>query len=264
MNIPVIAFFNGKGGCGKTTGVINVAGALSAAGEKVLVIDMDKQRNLTDTFLADEQSGYEEGRSSTIYDVLNGNTLMKDTVKKSYFAGKGQRKGHYYGIDVIPADIRLQNESELKAADIREDFGNLIETAGYTYVLIDMPPSNRTLNDICFSQMANNVIVPFSPDIFSVSGYNDLMNIISDARNSNESLNIIGIYLSRYRNRNENIKDALKSFGKMFIDEVQIPFSAQIEDTVMEGRPISYRHCKGKSVEAFGHLTDVIKNRCRM
>lgn len=264
MNIPAIAFFNGKGGCGKTTGLINTAGVLSAAGEKILIIDMDKQRNTTDTFLQNDQSGYDEGISKTLYDVFEGKADLKEVVKKSYFIGIGQRKPHYYNIDVIPADVKYQNENKLKGlkTDIKEDLEKLVDANGYTYILIDMPPSNEIINNICFTQIANNIIVPFSPDIFSVSGYNDLMNIISEARHINENLNIIGIYISRYRNRNYQIKEALKSFGTMFIDEVQIPFSAQIEDTVLEGRPISYYKRKGKSLEAFKELTEVMVSRC--
>lgn len=264
MNIPSVAFFNGKGGCGKTTGLINVAGALSKEGEKVLVIDLDKQRNTTDTFLQNDMSEYEEGKSSTFYDIIMETASVEKTVKKAYFAGIGQRKCHYYNIDVIPADIRFQNESTLKGrgGNIKEQLEKYVETSGYTYILVDMPPSNKVLNEICFTQIANNVIVPFSPDIFSVSGYSDLMDIILKARCRNESLNVIGIYLSRYRKRNANIKEALKSFGTMFIDEVQIPFSAQIEDTIMDGRPISYSRKKGKSREAYEQLTNLIKSRC--
>ena len=53
-----VAFINSKGGCGKTTSIFHVAGVLSTRGEKVLVIDLDKQMNTTDTFLMEnEDSG---------------------------------------------------------------------------------------------------------------------------------------------------------------------------------------------------------------
>ena len=243
--------------------LFNVAGVLSASGEKILVIDLDKQRNTTDTFLQDEQSGYEEGVSNTLFDVFERRVCIDDIVKKSYFIGAGKRKSCYYNIDVLPADVRFANEHRLKElnVDIKEELERYVEEQGYTYILIDMPPSNDVINNICFTQIANNVIVPFSPDVFSVSGYSDLMEIINKARQINERLNIIGIYISRYRNRNYLIKEALKSFGSMFIDEVQIPFSAQIEDTTLIGRPISYYKKKGKSLEAFEKITELIISR---
>ncbi len=263
MRIPSIAFFNGKGGCGKTTGLINIAGVLANSGEKVLVIDLDKQRNSTDTFLQSNQSEYEDGKSKTLYDVFCKKAKIQEIVKKAYFVGLRQKKEHYYNIDVLPADVKFQNENKLKSlkVDIKNELEEFVEEQGYTYILIDMPPSNEIINQICFSQIANNVIVPFSPDIFSVTGYGDLMEIINDAREINENLRIIGIYISRYRNRNDNIRKALENFGSMFINEVQIPFSAQIEDTILEGRPISYLKSKGKSREAFENLVVEIKKR---
>ncbi len=264
MNIPAIAFFNGKGGCGKTTGIINVAGELACRGEKILVIDLDKQRNATDTLLSDEQSGYKKS-SGTLYDVFEGKADLEQVVKRSYLIGAGERKAHYHNIDVLPADSRFSQEEKIRAmgADIQEKLETLAERNGYTYILIDMPPSNSAINKICFTQMANNVIVPFSPDIYSISGYSDTMEIINRARESNKSLNILGIYLSRSRICNMFLYEGLRSFGSIFID-VTIPLSAQIERTTIENRPISMSKTKGKALEAYRALTDEILERAEV
>lgn len=261
MNIPAIAFFNGKGGVGKTTGIINVAGILADKGEKILVIDMDKQHNATDTLLADEQSEY-TNKSKTLYDVFTGKAALEDIVKKSFIIGIGQRKAHYCNIDVLPADKRFENETKISKmnVDIKGKLEEFISLNGYTYVLIDMPPSNKAINTICYTQIANNVIVPFSPDIYSISGYSDTMDIINKAREQNEGLNILGIYLSRLRHCNMEIYEALKSFGSLFIDIV-IPMSAQIEKTTLESRPISMSKRTGKALEAYRELTEFIISR---
>ncbi len=261
-SVPAIAFFNGKGGVGKTTGIINVAGVLADKGEKVLIIDMDKQHNATDTLLADEQSGYTD-KSKTLYDVFTGKAALEDIVKKSFLIGIGQRKAHYCNIDVLPADKRFENETKISKmnVDIKEGLEEFINENGYTYVLIDMPPSNRAINTICYTQIANNVIVPFSPDIYSISGYSDTMDIINKAREQNGELNILGIYLSRLRRCNMEIYEALKSFGSLFIDII-IPMSSQIEKTTLESRPISMRKKTGKSLEAYRELTEFIMTGC--
>jgi chromosome partitioning protein len=49
--IPVIAFFNHKGGVSKTTTTFNLGWALANAGKKVLIVDGDPQCNLTGTVL---------------------------------------------------------------------------------------------------------------------------------------------------------------------------------------------------------------------
>jgi chromosome partitioning protein len=175
-----IAFFNGKGGCGKTTSIYHVAGVLAKRGEKTLVIDFDKQRNLSNSMFM-----YGEPPKSTIYDFMTatGNVLV--AAGEAMFKKHGNSKPQYFGVDCMPGDIRLEDEKMLKRIKA-EKFGarlnGLIEGKGYKWVLVDMPPSNKALNDICFSFVVDFVIVPFSSDLFSISGYDDLMGMVTKAR----------------------------------------------------------------------------------
>ena len=263
MKCNKIAFINGKGGCSKTTSIFHIAGVLASKGEKVLVIDLDKQRNSTDTLLMQNESDYSQENSLTVLDYMQGKATIETVVKKSYIIGSRERKPRYRNIDILPADVRLENERLLRNIDIKDSLEKFIEENEYIWVLIDMPPSNKALNEICFSQIANYVIVPFSSDVFSVSGYGDLMDTVNKAREINEDLRILGIYLSRYMDNcavDRFIKDQLKDFGDMFID-VQIPLKADIREAVMFGRPISYYKMFSTSKIAYENLVKEIKNR---
>ena len=89
----------------------------------------------------------------------------------------------------MPADKRLEDENLLKnVEDITNQLNNFITEQGYKWVLVDMPPNNKTINQICFSQIVNNIIAPFSSDIFSIDGYADLMEIVNQARAVNENI----------------------------------------------------------------------------
>lgn len=257
--VKKIAFINGKGGCGKTTSIFHVAGVLAHKGCKVLVIDLDKQRNTTDTLLMEN----EEEVEYTFYDYMVNGVDIKNVVKKAYFRSRANAKPKYYGVDVLPSDVRFEDEKKLKNIDIKENLKEFIETKGYEWVLVDMPPSNKALNEICFSQIVDNVIVPFSSDVFSVSGYGDLMETVNKAREVNEELNILGIYLARYMEIcavDKYIKSQLESFGDIFID-VQIPLMADIREAVMFGRPISYYKMFSKSKSAYEKLVSVIEQK---
>lgn len=254
-----VAFINGKGGCGKTTSIFHVAGVLAHKRKKVLVIDLDKQRNTTDTLLMENDDNIEH----TIYDYMLNKAKIEDVVKKAYFRSRGNAKPKYYGVDVLPADVRLEDEKKLKNVDIKNDLDNFIRDREYDWILVDMPPSNKRLNEICFSQIVNNVIVPFSSDVFSVSGYGDLMDTINKAREVNEELNILGIYLARYMEVcavDKYIKSQLEEFGDIFID-VQIPLMADVREAVMFGRPISYYKMFSKSRTAYEKLVEVMEKK---
>lgn len=261
MNCNKVAFINGKGGCGKTTSIFHVAGVLSHLGEKVLVIDLDKQRNTTDALLMDNQ----EEKLYTVLDFMQGVTDISSVVKKAYFKSRGNANPKYVGVDVLGADVRLEDESNFKDVDIKDKLNEFVKKNKYTWVLVDMPPSNKVLNEICFSQIVDFVIVPFTSDFFSVSGYGDLMITVNKAREINNNLNILGVYLSRYMENcavDRYIKEQLEGFGEMFID-VQIPLKSDIREAVMFGRPISYYKLLSPSRTAYEKLVAVMVKRIK-
>lgn len=257
--VKKVAFINGKGGCGKTTSVFHVAGVLAHRGDKVLVIDLDKQRNTTNTLLMDSELGVDK----TMFDYMTGKANIEDIVRQAFFKSRGNANPKYYGVDVLPSDIRLEDERKLRNVDIKKSMNDFINTSGYDWVLVDMPPSNKALNEICFSQIVDSVIVPFSSDVFSVSGYGDLMDTVNKAREINESLNILGIYLSRYMENcavDKYIKEQLEAFGEIFID-VQIPLMADGREAIMFGRPISFYKMFSKTKSAYEKLVDVMEQK---
>lgn len=137
-----------------------------------------------------------------------------------------------------------------------------VEKQGYTWVLVDMPPSNMTLNNICFKYLVDYAIVPFSSDIFSVDGYGDIMDVLDRARVENPTLNILGVYLARYMRNcalDKYIREKLLDFDT-FID-VQIPLVNDVREAVMFGRPISYFKMFSDSKSAYEQLVDEMERR---
>lgn len=253
-----VAFINGKGGCGKTTSIFHVAGVLAKQGYKTLVIDLDKQKNSTKFLLIENETPI----VNTMFDYMTGSCKVEDIVQKALFRSRGNANPKYYGVDVLPSDKRFEDESLLCGVNIKEDLNRFIMEQNYDWVLVDMPPSNKTLNEICFSQIVENVIAPFSSDIYSVDGYADLMDDINAARLINDNLNILGVYLSRYNSRkgiDRFIKEQLEEFDT-FID-VQIPLMADVEEGVLFGRPLSFYKLSSKSKEAYEKLVSVMEQK---
>lgn len=255
-----VAYVNGKGGCGKSTSIFHVAGVLAHRGDKVLVIDLDKQRNTTKFLLMENDEKIEK----TMYDFMKGQARLDEIVKKAYFRCRGNANPKYYGVDVLPSDKRFEDESNLKNVNIKGDLAAFVDANGYDWVLVDMPPSNKALNDICFTQMVDYVIAPFSSDLFSVDGYDDLMSIVNEARHMNENLKILGVYLARYDGQcgvDRFIKEQLQEFDT-FID-VQIPLMADVREAVMFARPLSFYKMFSKSRAAYEKLVDVMEQKIK-
>ena len=235
MAVKKIAFINGKGGCGKTTSIFHVAGVLAKRGEKVLVIDLDKQRNTTSILLMNTHIP-----EKTVLDFMNGESEAEEVTSKALFQTRGNATPKYYGVDVMSSDIGLQNETKLLEIDgetVGKKLNDFLETEGYTWLLIDMPPSNMAINNICFKYLVDYVIIPSSSDIFSVDGYGDIMDVLDKARKDNPILSIVGIYLARYMKNcglDRYIREQLLSF-ETFID-VQIPLASDIREAVMFGK----------------------------
>jgi chromosome partitioning protein len=261
-----IAFINGKGGCGKTTSLFHIAGVLSKEGAKVLVIDFDKQCNATETLLMNNPSFRSTGYNNA-YDVLVRGYDELFALIDAHFKTHGNAMPKYCGVTLLPGDVRLENESVLRKVDagvFAAAVNDYVNEFSIDYVLVDMPPSNKTLNNICFGHVVDHVIVPFSSDIYSVSGYGDIMDTIQEARVINPGLNLLGVFLSRYMANcavDRYIREQLLMFNT-FID-IQIPLAADIREAVMWGRPISYYKKKSKSKAAYEALVEEIKRRVK-
>lgn len=153
-----IAFFNNKGGVGKTTLLCNVAGYLALEKHlKILVIDADPQCNATQSLFPDE----------TLDTIYTKKSFTIDSVLKPLALGKGYtdqlevRKAKNFGVDVLVGDPKLALTEDLLATDwghavsgnvrgLRTTllFRHLLNLCGdYDYVLFDVGPSLGAINE---------------------------------------------------------------------------------------------------------------------
>lgn len=160
----IIAVANHKGGVGKTTTVATLGSIFAKVGVRVLMVDLDAQCNLTDTFLKDVEG-------PTVYDVF------KD--RRNY------EPIHITdGLDILPASLDMsaldliiggQFEKERILSDVLE---KMEVSERYDIVLLDCPPSLGLVTVNAFVA-ADEVYVPIAPEVYPLKGLVKLEEICS-------------------------------------------------------------------------------------
>ena len=227
----VIALCNQKGGVGKTTTTISLAGALAEYGRTVLLVDFDPQGALS------AGMGIQSHDVPTIYDAMIGREKdIRQTIQPS----------HTPGIHVIPANIDLSAaEVHLVSEVAREQIlANLLRPvlADYDVVLIDCQPSLGLLTVNALTA-AHGVLIPLEAEYFALRGVALLIDTIDKVKERlNPSLQLDGIVATMYDARTLHAKEVLERVVEGFGDtvlETVIGRTVKFPDASVAGKPIT-------------------------
>ena len=229
----VIAIANQKGGVGKTTTAINLATALAAIGEEVLLIDLDPQGNAS-TGLGITP----EARITSSCDLLL-NTVELD--KAAIPTAVPRLSIVPSTLDLLGLELQIANEADRAYRLKKAVAGHLGRSPYYSYILIDCPPS---LNLITLNAMAaaQAVLVPMQCEFFALEGLGQLLQTIEQVRNSiNSELEIHGIVLTMYDRRNnlaEQVEKDVRDYLGKAVYETVIPRNVRVSEAPSFGKPV--------------------------
>ncbi len=190
MSVPIIAFFNNKGGVGKTSLVYHLAWMYADLGLRVVMADLDPQANLTAASLDEEQvedlwnSEYPKTVFGTVQPLIKG---IGD-IAEPYLAPVGQPL--FPTLMLLPGDLSLSRfedtlsevwpkcmDRDERAFRVISAFWRIIQKAIAAHhaqvVLVDLGPNLGAINRAVLIA-ADYVVVPLSPDLYSLQGLHNL------------------------------------------------------------------------------------------
>lgn len=233
----VISLLNLKGGVGKTVSSINIAYALTEAGNKVLIVDTDSQGNVATALgaMVDKNSG-------TLVDLLSDEidgSVSLEQIKECILSG-GK-------MDILPSDSLLAGiDYKLINAFNREMVLKAIVDklrAVYDFIIIDCPPSLGLIVRNVLTA-SDYVLIPVEAHYLSFESLQATLGTIDMVRlKLNPDLKIAGIFLTMYQSRtnlSKGIREKLRETygGELRVFEEAVPYSIKAAEQTLYGKSI--------------------------
>jgi chromosome partitioning protein len=259
----VIAVANQKGGVGKTTTTANLGAALALRGQRVLLVDLDPQGNLTSAF------GLEKDVQQTVAESLLDRRVPLPVVTVQNGAN-GHQAGFLQGahaLAVVPAAVGLASaEAQLMnklGRELRLRDQLLSIEGSYDYVLIDTPPALGVLT-INALVAASRVIIPTEARFFSLQGLQMLEESIEEILYLNPKLEVLGILLSKMDRRlkeERQVAEYLRQRWGPRVFTTEVGTNSKILEAGSSGTSVFHYAGAERAVEAYLALADEVLRR---
>jgi len=240
---------NQKGGVGKTTSTVTLAGLLSQKGHRVLMVDTDPHASLT-TYL-----GYDpDAVTSSLFDLFQLKTFSRETVKPLILETELE------GMDIIPAHMSLATLDRVMGN--RSGMGLILKRAlqtvsqDYDYVLIDCPPilGVMMVNALAAS---DRILIPVQTEFLAMKGLERMMRTLTIMQKSRPGGFKVTIVPTMYDKRTKASLQTLMQLKKDYPNQVwtsAVPIDTKVRDASLKHLPYSHFASGSRGVFAYKQL----------
>ena len=256
--LRILALANQKGGVGKTTTAINLGTALAAIGEQVLVIDLDPQGNASTGLGIDRRA-----RRVSTYEVMAREATLAQAVVPTAVPRLSIAAST---MDLLGLELEMAQSPDRahRLRNVLKGMGDAAETAAFSYVLIDCPPSLNLLT-INALVAADAVMVPLQCEFFALEGLSQLLRTVEQVRAAlNPKLTIQGVVLTMFDPRNNlsnQVVADVRSFMGEKVYETMIPRNVRISEAPSHGKPALLYDLKCAGSQAYLRLASEVIQR---
>lgn len=241
---------NQKGGVGKTTTTVSLAGILAQKGERCLLLDADPHGSLS-VYLGNDPDTHEGGLYQLFHEPGD---CHRDLVKQQIISTD------FENIDLLPASTamaaldRQMGTKQGKGLVFSKSLACL--HMDYDYVLIDCPPQLGILMVNALA-VCEQLLVPVQTEFLALKGLERMVNtlhMIMQSRNATLSYTVIP---TLYDKRTKASRGALQVLQEQYQDNLWpgvIPIDTQFREASCQGMPLSMFAPKAKGVVAYKNL----------
>lgn len=222
----IVVITNEKGGVGKTTTAGNLAAAYAMMGMKVLAVDMDPQRNLTDLMGVSQEAV----RGRSIADAI----VEKKGIDSFVVPTRTE------GVDLVPATPKLREIERQFGASFEQDklLNAPFDTPKldeYEIIIIDTHGAQNCLLTSSLAT-AHYYLIPLFPEPDAARGVFDVIEYAERVRNAtNRTLTLLGLMITGHDRRvavHPRISQSLRDYGQRWnirVFSTVIPFSSRVK-----------------------------------
>ncbi len=247
----VLAFVNQKGGCGKTTAAVNLAGALAAAprdgrrAERVLIVDLDPQGHAT---LA---SGCSAPREASLLDVLRGNAEILDAWQEA--------PG---GVKLLPAgpDLADFEDDAVRSLEPERRLRQALEPLRdqLDWVLLDCPPRVDGVLTANALAAADTAMLVVETGAFALQGAVRAREMLLDSPYTFDLRVLATLFEQRTRIGREILVALHARFGERLF-ETAIRTHVRLREAAARGLPVEVLSPRSRAAADFRSLTAEVR-----
>lgn len=234
--MKTISIINLKGGVGKTITAINMAYILSDMGNRVLLVDNDKQGNTSKFF------GVHSYKRPSLAEVLT---------EKGFPTLEAVVQTEYKGLDVLPANMNLLRADKEILMDctrpqqtrLKKALDDVAEL--YDYAVIDNAP-DLDMGVINALVASDDIIIPMKVDKFAFDGIEKLIEQVDAVKEFNPKIKVAGCLITMAQRNNVHTlgQQFLKEYTGLPLFDTVIRKTVKVDESTFTGKPLPI-HSKG-------------------